>query len=134
MIAPYTLYSFTVGAFFSFAWCLAILIFTFYVTTPNLSLFPEIDVAAKVVVTESHLYRGFEAYSISKLLSSLSNAGSREIWKALSAQTFYVRYSGAGSRGAGNTRPVVITLENESGVLLASKAANRQSVGSRYYI
>jgi len=92
-------------------------------------LFPEIDVAAKVVVTESHLYRGFEAYSISKLLASLSNAGSKEIWKALSAHTFYVRYSGTGGRGAGNTRPVVITLEKESGAMLASKAGNRSSVG-----
>jgi len=109
-----------VGGFVSLVWCLGILMYTLFVPTPNLSMFPEIDVASKVVVTESHLYRGFEAYPISKLLSSLSNASSREIWKALSPYNLYVRYSGAWDRRVQKSRSVVITLE-ENGLLLSSK-------------
>ena len=90
-------------------------------------MFPEIDVASKVVVTESHLYRGFEAYSISKLLSSLSNASSRDIWRALSPYNLYVRYSGTWDRRAQKTRPVVITLEKEAGLLLSNKTGTGNS-------
>ena len=109
-------------------WCLVALLWTLNLQTPNLSLFPEIDVAAKVVVSESHLYRGFETYSISKLLSSLSNAGSREIWKALSPHTLYVRYSRMWNRQGYDSPPVVITVEKGDGFELSNRSGNRQSV------
>ena len=109
VIAPYTLYGFMVGGFVSLAWCLTALIIVLFIATPNLSLFPEIDFAAKVVHETTRWVNRQSHYSIAGLLSSLSNAGTKEIRNQMAFARFYTRISND-AVGAHERAPVVIAL------------------------
>jgi hypothetical protein len=110
VIAPYTLYGFMVGGLISLGWCIIALVLILRVATPNLSLYPEIDVAGKVVHENSRWTNRQSHYSISGLLSSLSNAGTADIRKQMSFARFYTRVSNTGV-GRREQPPVIIALQ-----------------------
>lgn len=122
IIAPYTLYSFMIGSFLSVIWCVVAFSFTLRKRTPNLSLFPEIDVASKMVAEGSRVNRS--DYSIAYLLPQLSNSGSIEIRQLLALKRFFVRYSRNAASGVQKSHPVAITLQ-ENGLPLSRKRVTR---------
>src|SRR5271154_3777190 len=79
------------GALLSLLWCLAILLYTLYSRTPNVSLFPEIGIASKVAA-ESNIDGHRQPSPLAKLLSPLSNSVSSEIRKQLAGQMFVLYY------------------------------------------
>src|SRR5947199_206558 len=86
----YSFYSFIIGCFVTLAWCFIVLYLSSRTPVPNFSLFPEIDVSAKMV-TQCSAYKALAPYySIAGMFSRLSNAGSIEIRKQLSLSRFYV--------------------------------------------
>jgi hypothetical protein len=111
IIAPVTLYSFFVGSFFALVWCLVALASTMFIQTPNTSLFPEIDVAAKIGIEDTHdpPQPFAESRSLIDLLFPLSNAGSLTIRHAMRGTHFYARFS---EREYEGTRRVVLVLQD----------------------
>jgi hypothetical protein len=99
-----------IGGILSLTWCIIALIVILQVATPNLSLYPEIDVAGKVIHENSRWINRQSHYSISGLLSSLSNAGTREIKKQMAFARFYTRVFN-NAVGRYEKPPVVIALQ-----------------------
>jgi len=80
------------------------------VQTPNTSLFPELDIAAKIGTEEGHEPHPFaESRTLIDLLWPLSNAGSITIRRALRGTQFFARFSDREYEG---TRRVVLTLQD----------------------
>jgi hypothetical protein len=85
------------------------LIVTMRIPSPNTSLFPEIDVASKILTDGTYDADWLTpAQSVNQLFSPLSNAESLEIRRRLAFQRFFVRNS---NDYAGNTR-TVLTLQD----------------------
>jgi hypothetical protein len=120
IIAPYTLYSFIIGGYLSWIWCLVALCFSLFVRTPNFSLFPEINFASKAMA-ETNCYNDAEHSPLAKLLSPLSNTGSMAILKRLSLKRFFVRYPGYATTNDEENQDIVITLQ-ENGFMTSGKA------------
>ena len=95
VIAPVTLYLFTVGGLVSVLWCFVALVLSMVRITPTTSLFPEIDFASKVArspgATSSVYPQPGSCGSLPNVLSRLSNANSYAIRKGLTPSKFYVR-------------------------------------------
>ena len=88
------------------------------IQTPNTSLFPEIDIAAKLGTEEGYEATPFmEPRSLTQLLWPLNNAGSLEIRRRLTGQRFFVRFSHA-NVFQDESKRVVITLQ-ENGLPLS---------------
>ena len=103
-------------------WCLTTLGYALCIRTPNLSLFPEIDIASKVVTERGGQFVHDSSSSVaalSKLLSPLSNSGSIAVRKGLRFLRVYVRPSG--DYEDQGTRPIALTFEK---VELASVSEN----------
>jgi hypothetical protein len=93
-----------------------------FVQSPNTSLFPEIDVAAKSATDVNHgetLYLEDTPRTLSQLLWPLSNAFSIEIRRRLRSKRFYVRFSDNEFQDGG-AKTVVIKLQ-DNGMLLNNK-------------
>ena len=87
------------------------LVTAMFIQTPNTSLFPEIDIASKIVTEDGYEPHPFlAASSFTQLLWPLSNAGSVEIRRRLAATRFFVRLSDKDVEG--NRRVVLILQEN----------------------
>jgi|SRR5277367_1519959 len=108
IIAPYTLYSFIIGGYFSLFWCVVALCYSLFVRTPNYSLFPEINFASRAMA-ETNVYNPIESWPFAKLLSPLNNSGSLAVLRRLSLKRFFVRYSGYATT---NDQDIVVTLQD----------------------
>lgn len=90
------------------------------VQTPNTSLFPEVDIAAKLGTENGYEATPFmEPRSLSQLLWPLSNAGSLEIRRRLTGQRFFVRFSDTSEYQEEGKRVVIMLQEN--GLSLSGK-------------
>jgi hypothetical protein len=119
-----------IGCFISLTWCLATLSAALYIRTPNLSLFPEIDIASKVLAESNYRMDGSYPFvsAIAKLLSSLNNSGTKEIRRHLAFSRFYVRYATTNDdEAAKGNRPVAISSQE-------NRQTEIQNVGRRLRI
>jgi hypothetical protein len=118
VIAPFTLYLFMVSGSVSFLWCVGMLMFAMLRPTLRISLFPEIDFAAKVA-RERGRERDYapadsrSGYSFQTLLSQLSKSDSSGIRKALARWKFFVQVGDSKSR---HKQPITIAVEEEGGL------------------
>ena len=91
-----------------------------FIQTPNTSLFPEIDIAAKLGTEKGYEATPFmEPRSLTQLLWPLSNAGSLEIRRRLTGQRFFVRFSDSNEYQEDTNRVVIMLQEN--GLSLSGK-------------
>jgi hypothetical protein len=97
------------GGLITLVWCFIVFFVALWIEIPNLSQFPEIDIASKVVQGETD-GSSDTTTTFTKLLSPLSNAGSIEIRKRLAFSRFYVRFSNDETPKE-NQRLFSITLE-----------------------
>jgi hypothetical protein len=122
VIAPYTIYLFSVGGFISLVWCFVALIASMQIQTPNFSLYPEIDIAARVTGEKGYDPAPFfSPRSFAQLLWPLRNAGSAEVRRRLALTKFFVRFS---TNEYDGTRGVVLTLE-DNGLLLSDSGKGK---------
>ena len=108
-------------------WCFIALVLAMMVQTPNTSLFPEIDIASKLVTdtpNERH-YLEDTPRSLAQLLWPLSNASSMEVRRRLSPTRLFVRFSDNEFQDDGNKR-VIIKLE-DNGMLLNGKGIDEKT-------
>ena len=83
------------------------------IQTPNTSLFPEIDIAAKLGTEQGYEATPFlEPRSLAQLLWPLSNAGSLEIRRRLTGQRFFVRFADTNELQEESKRVVIMLQEN----------------------
>jgi hypothetical protein len=102
-----------VGGTLCLFWCFTALAMSIAKFTPGISLYPEIDFAAKLMRKESTSSRHTQRVSLSTVLSRLSGANSYQIRKALTGLRFYVRVMSPVVEG--NNRPVsLISGDNRS--------------------
>ena len=87
IISSASLAVFTAGACASLAWCILVLGFLLRVQIPNMSQYPEIDLASRCVESSEG---EMEEDSVAKLLHPLSNATSSEIRMRLFKKRFFV--------------------------------------------
>ena len=87
IISSASLAVFTAGACASLAWCILVLGLVLTVQIPNMSQYPEIDIASKCVESPAG---EAEEDSMAKLLHPLSNATSGEIRMRLFKKRFFV--------------------------------------------
>jgi len=102
---------------FTLVWCVTILLSSLlFARTPNISLFPEVDFASKVVV-EGNSCRIYDSSSsaapVAKRLSPLSNATSTEIRNKLAAEVFLLRRANRWESDVRGNGPVAIILQDK---------------------
>ena len=91
-----------------------------FIQTPNTSLFPEIDIAAKLSSENGHEATPFmEPRTLTQLLWPLSNAGSLEVRRRLVGQRFFVRFSDSNEYQEERRRVVMMLQDN--GMSLSGK-------------
>jgi hypothetical protein len=103
------------GGLFSVIWCFAVLLLSMLRRTPNTSMFPDIDFAAKVTRRRSpSVYPQSEhSEAFPDRLSRLTNATSYEIRNGLAPSELYVRVATSDVEG---DRPLSMTGDGDDGL------------------
>jgi hypothetical protein len=110
------------GGLFSVIWCFVALFLSMVRKTPNTSLFPDIDFAAKFTRQRSALSvypRSQPSETFPDLLSELTNATSYEIRKRLARAKLYVRVA---TSDVERDRVLRMTDDGDEGLAVCFKA------------
>ena len=100
-----------VGGLICLLWCIIALTLTCLVKTPRSSLFPEVDIAAKMGDSLDYTTSRFSHYdSFLEWASSLYNSESSQIRRRLASSKFLVRSS---DWEVEEKRPIIVTLQED---------------------
>jgi hypothetical protein len=109
------------GGFVALIWCFLALCASWWIPTPESSLFPEIDFASKLVPKDNFIFNLDEKPKVFSSViensvsdfSTLSNAGTMEIKRRLAPTRFFVQFSNKVDESA-TRRDVVLKVEEDS--------------------